>query len=697
MKMGSVDRVDDLTFKVNFSGDGAAKLKDRVKEKLKEFMGDYTDDTLVEYVIVLLRNGRRKDEAMNELNVFLGDDSDSFVSWLWDHLASNLDLYAPSREPHLDEGTRTTVLGNQSIGAESHLLDTDSERGKSTKFPRNRHNRDWKGLVRDAAEPPPLRSSEVENIRFEEKSSRKVSRGRSTSPRPTQKKRSRPDDRQPIKREAVPQMNIDAPRRLLQFAVRDAVGTSRAPISAKEPSSKRLRSVVSTSSGELPARPKRIQSVARVPNPMATVIKAVAEAAEDVTKVKNAGSVFDRLGPGMDVLETRDLHPEFRESLTEDEEYGDLNQPLEKTHSAYYQREEYAGRHVGNVTALESQTGLASESLSDNEWYGDVDVVGHGVMDESHTGHTGRSGGNKGDNSLMVQYNVAKDDEILQTRNKDQNQSTIATNTSRKIVNISVNVNTWKPPHYQEAREVSELDGRKSLPESEAVANKANHRLMENGNPVNVGNGNVKGAAYDQELSQKAVQPSSASYAAARPLEDADSRTIFVSNVHFAATKDSLSRHFNKFGDVLKVIIVTDAATGQPKGSAYVEFIRKEAADNALSLDGTSFMSRILKVVKKSSAPQEAAAPVMTWPRVARGSPFVAARFGRASFARGMPGAFRPHLPIKPGARSFQWKRDAQTTTTPTDAVTGTNISSPTFRSLTYVRTEPKSEGNATR
>ena len=46
-KMGSVDRVDDLTFKANFSGDGAAKLRDRVKDKLKEFMGDYTDDTLV--------------------------------------------------------------------------------------------------------------------------------------------------------------------------------------------------------------------------------------------------------------------------------------------------------------------------------------------------------------------------------------------------------------------------------------------------------------------------------------------------------------------------------------------------------------------------------------------------------------------------------------------------------------------------
>lgn len=34
-----------------------------------------------EYVVVLLRNGRRKDEARSELDVFLGDDSDSFVSW----------------------------------------------------------------------------------------------------------------------------------------------------------------------------------------------------------------------------------------------------------------------------------------------------------------------------------------------------------------------------------------------------------------------------------------------------------------------------------------------------------------------------------------------------------------------------------------------------------------------------------------
>ncbi|KAG1363856.1 hypothetical protein COCNU_11G006830 [Cocos nucifera] len=41
--------VDDRTFKVNFTTEGVSKLRDRVKEKLKEFMGDYTDDTLVAY------------------------------------------------------------------------------------------------------------------------------------------------------------------------------------------------------------------------------------------------------------------------------------------------------------------------------------------------------------------------------------------------------------------------------------------------------------------------------------------------------------------------------------------------------------------------------------------------------------------------------------------------------------------------
>lgn len=34
-----------------------------------------------DYVLVLLRNGRRKDEAKKELDVFLGEETATFVSW----------------------------------------------------------------------------------------------------------------------------------------------------------------------------------------------------------------------------------------------------------------------------------------------------------------------------------------------------------------------------------------------------------------------------------------------------------------------------------------------------------------------------------------------------------------------------------------------------------------------------------------
>lgn len=42
---------DSRTFRVNFSAEGLASLRGTVKEKLKEFLGDYTDDTLAVRII----------------------------------------------------------------------------------------------------------------------------------------------------------------------------------------------------------------------------------------------------------------------------------------------------------------------------------------------------------------------------------------------------------------------------------------------------------------------------------------------------------------------------------------------------------------------------------------------------------------------------------------------------------------------
>lgn len=646
---GAIGNGDERTFNVNFGSEGVSKLREDVKEKLKEYMGEYTDDTLVEYIIVLLKNGRRKDEARNELNVFLDDASDSFVSWLWDHLASNLDLYAQTHQSLSDGALKTSPIAIQQAGGnDSRLVESKSVNLKSNKSFKARHTREWKGQAIDEGEQPRLRSS-VADGNHADKDSRKAGNEKiEVSPQPaTRRKRNHPEEQLQSKREVVSQAPIAAPRRLLQFAVRDAVATSRPSTITAEPSLKRLRSVVSTTAEDsnLEEHPQKIRSVARVPNAMATAIKAIAEAAKDVRRVRSSGNVFDRLGRPKDVSETLNQSEEFGEDPAGEGQDGAYIR--EEGRPTYDHTNDYSRPYPNDVSLLQRNTRMVIDPASDNEDY-------DATMDEPQTG-------NGIGVSRMVPHSAANNaDEIVIVPSKNQDQFGKISDTSHKIVNEALT----------------------SVP--------AGRLTKENSNSVAVANGNAQLEVDAPKESQKTHSSALGSYPIGRPTEDADSRTIFVNNVHFAATKDSLSRHFNKFGEVLKVIILTDAATGQPKGSAYIEFMRKEAAENALSLDGTSFMSRILRVIRKNSAQQEAF-PIPTWPRIARGSPYAVSRFGRAPFSRGIGGAYRSRLLTKPGPRSFQWKRETQPTQTEILNPGSSNTApSSISRSLTYVRPEPK-------
>ncbi|XP_058744136.1 uncharacterized protein LOC131616729 isoform X2 [Vicia villosa] len=688
--MGSIDRSDVRTFKANFTAEGVTVLREKLNEKLKELMGNYTDETLVDYVIVLLRNGRGKDHAKNKLNVFLGEDSDSFVSWLWDHLALNIDLYVESIGLQ-DEAPKSKLISKVQAGDDGFQnLNSKSERVKS----RSRRNRDWKGLVCREAEAPPLQSFVVDCMHLDKKVQSKVNRAprpRPPSPAPpVQRKRGCAFEEQKTKRDSVSQVTVDAPRRLLQFAVRDAVATSRPSNlgSSVEPSLKRLRSVVSSSSVEssMVEHPHRMQTISRVANPMATLFKAVEEAAEDVVKLQPSRSVFDRIGC--------DMYPSYGNLQLEDNQYQEQSPLL------YHKEKDYGDQYAANMTMLEHETGFSSNSSSDNEGFDDVNFTDNRV---GRVSQLSSSGGKRGEDSLMVHYNVAKNDNnrMLLKKNRNQEQSAAAPNTS-KIVNISVNVNAWNPPvpaQYQKPREVAELSGYKTLNSGIGAPRSGLRMVNENAKTLKVDNGKVKPTLNLLKETQKAQPstPGTGSSAASCPLFDADSRTIFASNVHFAATKDAICRHFNKFGEVLKAVIVTDSITGQPKGAVYVEFMHKEAADNALSLDGTSFMSRILKVVRKSTAQHQDYAPAVPCLRGVKRPPYPSASFLRSPIPTGIAGAFRPRPPIKFGARSLQWKRGVQGGGTSSDngaTLNNSSISAPVSRGLTYVRAESKLNGS---
>lgn len=616
----------DRSFKINFGSDGTSRLREKVNEKLKEVMGDYMDDTLVEYVLVLLRNGRTKDEATRELNVFLGDeDSISFVSWLWDHLSSNLKSYAAPKEL-LPEHEKPNSIQEQAC--ENFNSESEKEGAEFSKISRRKERIEWKHSDQEIRDSFPLRSTVTKILRSEYRDDIKSNARRSVSPRPRFARKRSVDDDQPMKRD-----ENGASRRLLQFAVRDAVKTVQSTIvkpvqstvPKPVPALKRLRSVVSTSTPDTVEEPQRVRSVA---------LMAAAEAAEDTAKIRYPRSVFDRISSG----------PEYDKESVYDEDVSMLD---------------------GNSN------------------------INHGSLPSNRYNNDGASASSvyKPKDSLTLQYNVGQNanevardarfvDQGLNYNRKDKS--------SGDIVNISVNVNTWKPPNYVVPRAVSKV-------ESQMVVNNNNN------NAVTVGRTNTQlpkendAAMTEKEMvqtnvqsgQQKTVPSAPASYTANRPSEDSESRTVYVSNVHFAATKDALSRHFNKFGEVLKVIILNDPTTCQPKGAAYVEFLRKESAESALSLNGTYFMSRSLKVVRKIES-----AEVAGWPRVARAQPF-ASSGSRTAFPRGgfNHGAFRGRPTIKPGARSLQWKRDGPS---PHAASTANNVLSPTTRNLTYVRPELK-------
>jgi len=119
------------------------------------------------------------------------------VNRLWDHLDIYLDSYVQP-EALLDEAPKKRFIAEVQAGEDdSQHLNSQSERGKSSKLSRSRHNKDWKGLMRGEAESPSIRSSVVDNAHLELEANQGP---RSLSPKPpVQKKRGRADEQPRMK------------------------------------------------------------------------------------------------------------------------------------------------------------------------------------------------------------------------------------------------------------------------------------------------------------------------------------------------------------------------------------------------------------------------------------------------------------------------------------------------------------------
>lgn len=74
-------------------------------------------------------------------------------------------------------------------------------------------------------------------------------------------------------------------------------------------------------------------------------------------------------------------------------------------------------------------------------------------------------------------------------------------------------------------------------------------------------------------------------------------KKIFVGNLSFGATEDSVRAMFEAYGAVDRVSIVTDRDSGQPRGFGFVEMASNSEADRAISeLNGRELDGRALNI-----------------------------------------------------------------------------------------------------
>ena len=72
---------------------------------------------------------------------------------------------------------------------------------------------------------------------------------------------------------------------------------------------------------------------------------------------------------------------------------------------------------------------------------------------------------------------------------------------------------------------------------------------------------------------------------------------IYVGNVSYNTTEDSLNTLFSSFGDVDSVKLITDRETGRAKGFGFIAMPNDDQANKAIEeLNGKEFEGRTLRI-----------------------------------------------------------------------------------------------------
>jgi hypothetical protein len=276
-----------------------------------------------------------------------------------------------------------------------------------------------------------------------------------------------------------------ASRRLLQFAVRDAVKAVQPTSSSSEPVSKRLRSVVSTTSAEKNMHDRRSErsqdslsdrrsarsddnpsnrrSARSQDNPRerrsertrpvlqvqgaALALRAAAEAAADSTKVRSTGSVFKRLGHGNVVKQTSHSHEEKRD-------YEDFEpvMAVDECDSDRYVNNEESEEESGELTIADRVAEMNVDLSSEDDMERDEGISRY----QTSVSPDGSFSSFEDQKALSAKCSGELETDAIKPSGVIDEMGSVpsSTETASKAVPISVDVNTVVPLSYETPKDV---------------------------------------------------------------------------------------------------------------------------------------------------------------------------------------------------------------------------------------------------
>ncbi|KAL5699729.1 hypothetical protein ACHQM5_030592 [Ranunculus cassubicifolius] len=606
--------VNPSSFKMNKNSTFASKLKASILEKLNHCLVEYSDDVLAEYIVVLICNGKNQHQASYDLEAFLGEDSKEFVSWLWNLLLESVDrLRKPKRASYLED---EIVNGGDAVGKNKHrprtLMGIQSHaKGDASDV----LSEDEKEYCRLMLAPQPVSSNdrpkgsqhyslesyrsslnEIDDMEGSTKLFKHVCSKKSEPTKgalnyaPSRESESSEDTSSDSERSTsyenddkiVRNNSADLPRPALRLP-KDERPSNISKLITGDNHRHGSSSKIDVAENRSSSRP--IDSVSH-PN------------------VKPRGSVWDRLGrPSVNErivqgcrptgeVPARDNRPVSVISNTSFADEGrrrehDLNR-MRVPHHAHtmnkkrqfdaISEEEGKYRHLQYMEPPLKQLQISPSSKATRS-----------VVLNNISSGTRRTGPLRADQALGSSVSAFIPDVNVGPQRKSCGEATDAGKTALKPVQSQL------------------LDMKLRLHQIEMEMSKIKEKSPES----------------NEDTSK--ILPSSGDLNQSK--DDVESRTLYVTNVHFAATKQALSLHFVKCGVIVKVIILTDAVTLKPKGAAYITFAEKESADKGLALSGTSFWSRPLKVMRKAEMRASVIPPQVTgkpcWPHPYFARPYV--------------------------------------------------------------------------